>query len=123
MAQFIAVQTKANETLTASINQLTSQFEAMATHQKAIDTQIAQIAQQVSHLSQPQGHLPGQAETNPRGYVNTISTVRVGFEESPMIVLQETVSALVSVGAEGQHSEGRSTPVEMEDIAPPIRPY
>jgi len=40
MAQFIAVQTKTNETLTASINQLTSQFDAMATHQRAMDTQI-----------------------------------------------------------------------------------
>ena len=38
MAQFIAVQSKTIETLTASINQLTSQFEAMATHQKAMDT-------------------------------------------------------------------------------------
>jgi len=44
-------QSKTNETLTAAINQLTSQFEVMATHQKAMDTQIAQIAQQVSHLS------------------------------------------------------------------------
>ena len=50
MVQLIAVQTKANETLTASINQLNSWFEAMATHQKAMDTQIPQIAQQVSHL-------------------------------------------------------------------------
>ena len=72
MAQFVTTQSKTNETLTLSINQLTSQFEAMATHQKAMDTQIAQIAQQVSHLSRPQGHLPGQAETNPRGHVNAI---------------------------------------------------
>jgi len=81
------------------------------------------IAQQVSHLSRPQGHLLGQAETNPRGHVNAISTARVGFEESPVMVLQETVSAPISVGAKGQHSEGKSTPVEMEDTAPPIRPY
>ena len=53
MAQFIVVQTKSNETLSASINQLTSKFDTMATHQKAMDTQIAQIAQQVSHLSRP----------------------------------------------------------------------
>ena len=41
MVQFIAVQTKTNETLTASINQLTSQFEVIATHRKAMDIQIA----------------------------------------------------------------------------------
>ena len=51
MAQFLAAQTKTNETVTVSINQLTSKFDVMATHQKAMDTQIAQIAQQVSHLS------------------------------------------------------------------------
>ena len=50
MAQFLEVQIKTNEVVTAS-TQLTSQFDAMATHQKAMDTQIAQIAQQVSHLS------------------------------------------------------------------------
>ena len=55
--------------------------------------------------------------------MNAIFTVRVGFEEGPVMVLQETVSAPVSVGAEGQHSEGRSTPVEMEDTAPPNCPY
>jgi len=59
MAQFIATQSKTNETLTVAINQLTSQFDAMATHQKAMDTQIAQIVQQVSRLSRSQGHLPG----------------------------------------------------------------
>ena len=51
MVQFLAAQTKTNESVTASINQLTSKFDAMATHQKAMDTQITQIAQQVSHLS------------------------------------------------------------------------
>jgi len=45
MAQFITTQSKANETVAASITQFTSQFEAMATHQKAMDTQIAQFAQ------------------------------------------------------------------------------
>ena len=95
----------------------------MATHQKAMDTQIAQIAQQVSRLSRPQGHVLGQAETNPRGHVNTISTMRDGLEESPVMVLQEAVSAPVSVGTERHQSEGRSTPVEMESPAPPIRLY
>jgi len=38
MAQFLTTQTKTNETVTASINQLTSKFDAMATHQKAMDT-------------------------------------------------------------------------------------
>ena len=95
----------------------------MATHQKAMDTQIIQIAQQVSHLSRPQGHLSGQVETNPRGHVNAISTVRVGFEESPVIVLQEIVSAPVSVGAERQQKKGRSIPIEMESPEPSIHPY
>ena len=45
MAQFITAQTKTNESMTVSINQLTFKFDAMATHQKAMDTQIAQIAQ------------------------------------------------------------------------------
>ena len=117
MAQFLEGQAKTNEVVAALISQLTSKFDAMATHQ------IAQIAQQVSHLSRPQGHLPDQAETNSRGHVNAIPTMRVGFEEGPVMVLQETVSTPVFVGAEGQHSEGRSTPIEIEDTAPPIRPY
>ena len=101
MAQFLVVQTKTNETVAVSITQLTSQFDAMATFQKAMDTQIAQIAQQVSRLSRPQGNQTGQPETNPRGHVNAVSTVRDGLEESPVMVLQETVSALVSEGTEG----------------------
>ena len=123
MAQFVTTQSKTNELLTASINQLNSQFEAMTTHQKAMDTQIPQIAQQVSHLSRPQGHLLGQAETNPRGHVNAISTVRDGLEESPVMVLQETASASIPEETEGQRKEGRSTPSEMEGTAPPIRLY
>ena len=89
MERFIAAQTKTNESLSASINLLTSKFDAMATHQKAMDTQITQTAQQVSHLSRPQGFLPGQPETNPRGHVNAISTMRGGLEESLAMVLQE----------------------------------
>ena len=91
----------------------------MATHQKVMDHQIAQ---RVSHLSRPQGHLSGQAETNPRGHVNAISIVRDRLEESPVMVLQEAVSASAPEKADRLQSEGRSTPVEMEDIAPPIRP-
>jgi len=79
MVQFLEGQTKTNEAMAASISQLTSKVDALTTHQKAMDHQIAQIAQQVSHLSRPQSHLPGQAETNPRGHVNAISTVRVGL--------------------------------------------
>ena len=45
MELFIATQTKTNEALSASINQLTSKFDAMASHQKDMDTQIAQIVQ------------------------------------------------------------------------------
>jgi len=108
--------------VTTSITQLTSKFDAMVTHQKAMDTQIAQIAQQVSHLSRPQGHLLGQAKTNPKGHVNAISTVRDGLEESPVMVLQETVSVPDSLGTERQQKEGRSIPIEMESPTPPIRP-
>ena len=95
----------------------------MATHQKAMDAQIAQIAQQVSRLSRPQGHLSGQAETNPRGHVNAVSTVRDGLEESSVMVIQETISASIPEGTEGQRKEGRSNPSEMEGTAPPIHPY
>ena len=67
MERFITTQTKTNEVLSESINQLNSKFDSMATHQKMMDNQIAQIAQQVSHLSRPEGHLPGQPETNRKG--------------------------------------------------------
>ena len=40
-----------------------------------------------------------------------------------MMVLQETTSAPVPERAERQQSEGRSAPVEMKVIAPPVRPY
>jgi len=123
MMQFVTTQSKTNEILTASINQLNSLFEAMTAHQKVMDTQIAQIAQQVSHLSRPQGHLPGQAETNPRGHVNAISNVRDGLEESPVMVLQEATSTPIPVRTERHKSEGRSIHSEMEGTAPPIHPY
>jgi len=83
MEQFIAAQTKTNESLSASINLLTSKFDAMITHQKAMGTQIAQ---QVSHLSRSQEHLPSQLETNSRGHVNAISTMRGGLNESLVMV-------------------------------------
>jgi len=41
MAQFLEGQTKTNEVVHASISQLTSKVDAMATHQKAMDQQIA----------------------------------------------------------------------------------
>jgi len=84
MECFIATQTKTNETLSESINLLTSTIDAMAAHQKTMDTQIAQ---QVSHLSQPQGHPSGQPQTNPRGYADTTSMMGEGLEESLVIVL------------------------------------
>ena len=90
MAQFLEGQAKTNEAVAASISQLTSKFDSMATHQKGMDHQIAQ---QVSHLSRPQGHLPGQAETNPRGHVNAISTVRDRLEESPVMVPRGSFSS------------------------------
>jgi len=91
MERFIVTQSKTNETLSESINLLTSRVNAMAAHQKTMDIQIAQIAQQVSHLSRPQGHLPGQPKTNPRGHANAISTIGERLEESPVMVLQEVV--------------------------------
>jgi len=42
-------------------------------------------------MSQPQGHLRGQPETNPRGHINAISTMREELQESLVIVLQVTV--------------------------------
>jgi len=80
-------ETKANEALGESINQLTSKFNAIASHQKVMDTQITQITQQVSHLSQPQGHLPGQLETNSRDHINAISMMEEGLEKNPVMVL------------------------------------
>jgi len=44
MEQFIVTQSKTNEALSVLINQLTSKFGTMASHQKAMDTQIAKIA-------------------------------------------------------------------------------
>jgi len=38
MEYFIATQTKINEAFGEYINQLTSKFDAMASHQKAMDT-------------------------------------------------------------------------------------
>jgi len=90
-------QTKTNEALSALINQLTTKFDAMASHQKAMDTQIAQ---HISHLSRPQGHLPGQPETNPRGHINALSTVGEGLEESAMMILLETVPVPDSAGTD-----------------------
>ena len=91
MERFIQAQTKTNETLSETINQLTSKFDAMASHQGLMDTQIAQIAQQVSSLSKPQGQLPGKPETNPRGHINTIFAAGEGLVKSPMMVIQEVV--------------------------------
>ena len=105
MEQFIATQTKTNEALSASINQLNSKFDAMASHQKAMDTQIAQLAQQVNHLSRPQGHLPGQPETNPKGHINAVSVMGEGLEKSPVMVLQEMVAVPKSVGTTEQNEE------------------
>jgi len=110
MEQFIATQTKTNEALSASINQLNSKFDAMASHQKAKDTQIAQIAQQVNHLSWPQGHLPGQPETNPKGHINVVSVMGESLEKSHVMVLQEMVAVPKSVGTTEQNEkEGLSS--------------
>ena len=89
MERFIVTQTKTNEVLSESVNQLNSKFDSMATHQKMMDNQIAQIAQQVNQLSRPQGHLPGQSETNPKGQIKAI-TLRSGRElEGPVVPMRE----------------------------------
>ena len=124
MERFIATQTKTNEVFSESINQLNAKFDAMASHQKAIDNQIAQIAQQVSHLSRPHGHLPSQPETNPKGHVNAITSVGEGFEESPVMVLQEIASDPLSarVGEEREEDKGLGS-TGTPSPSPPIRPY
>jgi len=50
MDRFTVIQSKTNETLSESMNLLTSRVNAMSAHQKTMDTQIAQ---QISHLSWP----------------------------------------------------------------------
>ena len=76
-------QTKTNETLSSSINELTSMFKAMAAHHRLMDTQITKIAQQVSSLSRPQGQLLDHPETNPRGHINALSVVGRGVRGEP----------------------------------------
>ena len=119
MERFIASQTMTNETLTESVQLLTSRVDSMAAHQKTMDTQIAQIAQQVSHLSRPQGQLPGQPEVNPRRQVNAISTVGAGFEESPVMILQEVVPVPDSAGTRGREKNEDLGPTE-ESCPSPI---
>ena len=130
MEQFIATQTKTNETLSASINQLNSKFDAVASHQKAMDTQIAQ---QVNHLSRPPGHLPGQPETNPKGQMNVI-TLRSGKElESPQVPRRDDRSEADSVGdfekevpTETPRERApieKTTDAQVENVAPPLQPY
>jgi len=71
-----------------------------------MDTQIAQIAQQlVNHLCRPQGHLPGQPETNPKEYINVVSVIGEGLEESPVMVIQETVTVPKFIGTDEQREE------------------
>ena len=96
MEHFIATQTKTNEVLSEQINQLSSKFDVMASHQKAMDTQIAQIAQLVSSLPRSQGQLPSQPEVNSRGHVNVVYTRNEGVVESPVMVLQEVAPVPIS---------------------------
>ena len=124
MECFITTQTKTNEVFSESINQLNTKFDVMAAHQKAMDNQIAQIAQQVSHLSRPHGHLPSQPETNPKGHVNAITLVGEGFEESPVMVLQEVVSDPNSA-REGEERKRDESLISTGTPSPSllIRPY
>jgi len=123
MEHFIVTQTKTNEALGESINQLTSKFDTMASHQKAMDTQITQIAQQISHLSRPKGHLTGQYETNPKGHINVVSMLGVELKESPVIVHQEIVSIHDSIGTEGKKEEGSLNSIGKITPVPTVRPY
>jgi len=121
MEQFIVTQTKTNEALSALVNQLTCKFDAMATHQKAMDTHIAQ---QVSHLSQPQRDLSGQPETKPRGHINVISVMGEGLDESPVIVLQDTVTVFNSVKINEQREVKSLSSNRRSSPTPPVaRPY
>jgi len=92
----------------------------MATHQKAMNTQIAQIAQQVSYLSWPQGYLLGQPETNPTGYINTISALGEGLEQSLVVVLQEPITVPDSVGTKGRKNEESLTSNERSSLHPQL---
>ena len=88
MERFIASQTKTNKALGESVNQLSSKFGTLTTHQKMMENQIVQIAQQVSHLSRPQRHLLGQREPNPKGQMKVI-TLRSGRElEGPSMPMR-----------------------------------
>ena len=120
MEHFIGIQSKTNETLSESINLLTSEGDAMAAHQKTMDTQIAQ---QVSHLSRPQGHLLGQPETNPRGHVNAISAMGEGLEESPVMVLQEVAPIPDSAETQGKKKEENLSSARDPSPPPPARTY
>jgi len=88
-----------------------------------MDTRIAQIAPQVSDLSSPQVQLPGQPETNPRGHVSVLSVVGEWSEESPVMVLQETVSIPNSAGTDEQNEEKSLCSIRKVSPAPPFRPY
>jgi len=88
-----------------------------------MDIQIAQIAQQVSSLSSTQGPLPGQPETNPWGHVNVLSVVGKRLEESPMMVLQETVSVPDSTGTYEQNEEESLNSIGKVTPPPPFYPY
>jgi len=123
MEQFIAVQTKINESFSASIDLPTSKFDVMATQQKAMDTQIAHIAQQVSNLPRPQGHLPGEPETSPMATSMLYLQQERGFEENPVMVLQESVSVPDSAGADAQKEEGKLSSTGKVNPTPPIHFY
>jgi len=123
MERFIATQSKTNEALNGSINQLNSKFNAMASHQKVMDTQITQIAQQVSHLSRPQGHLPGQSETNHLSHINALSVASEGVKESPVMILQEAVVVPDSARTHEQKEEGKLSSNGKIIPPPPVRPY
>ena len=112
-------QTKTNEVLSISIHQLTCKFETIASHQKAMDTQIAQITQQVSY----QGHLLDQPEINPRGHINTLFAVGERLEESPVMILHETVSVPDSTGTDERKEDESLSSNEKVSPSPPICPY
>jgi len=92
----------------------------MTARQRVMDIQIAQ---QVSSSSSPQGQLPGQPETNPWGHANILFAVGKGLEESPMIVLQETVSVPYSAGTDEQKEEESLSSIRKVHLAPPFHPY
>jgi len=67
--------------------------------------------------------LPGQPETNPRGHNNAVFGIGEGFEESLVIVLQESVLVPDSVGADVQKEEEKLSSIKKVNLITPVYSY